>query len=38
MLVTGKRMIPPVRKSIASREIFQNNRFIKMSLAELDTS
>ncbi len=37
MLYTGKRMVPPVRKSIASREVFQNNRFIKMSLAELDT-
>ena len=26
-------MVPPVRKLIASREIFQNNRFINMSLA-----
>ena len=37
MLYTGRRMVPPVRKSIAKAEIFQNNRFIKMSLAESDT-
>ena len=37
MLYTGKRMVPPVRKSIAKADIFQNNRFIKMSLTESET-
>lgn len=37
MLYTANRMVPPVRKTLAERPVFQNNRFIKMSLDYLDT-
>lgn len=37
MLYTANRAVPPVRKSLAEADVFQNNRFIKMSLDESDT-
>lgn len=37
MLYTANRSVPPVRKSLSERPVFQNNRFIKMSLEKLDT-
>lgn len=37
MLYTANRMVPPVRKTLSERPVFQNNRFIKMSLDHLDT-
>lgn len=37
MLFTANRMVPPVRKSLSERPVFQDNRFIKMSLSYLDT-
>ncbi|RDJ21688.1 extracellular solute-binding protein [Bosea caraganae] len=37
MLFTANRMVPPVRKTLSQRPVFQNNRFIKMSLDHLDT-
>jgi len=37
LLYTAKRMVPPVRKSFFNNAAFENNRFIKMSLAESNT-
>ena len=37
LLYTAKRMVPPVRKSFFNNPAFENNRFIKMSLAESNT-
>ncbi len=37
MLYTANRAVPPVRKSLAQRPFFQDNRFIKMSLDHVDT-
>lgn len=37
LLYTAGRSVPPVRKTIAQNAFFQNDRFIKMSLAESDT-
>jgi multiple sugar transport system substrate-binding protein len=37
LLYTRNRNVPPVRKSVAKNEAFQNNRFIKMSLDESAT-
>jgi ABC-type glycerol-3-phosphate transport system substrate-binding protein len=37
LLYTAKRSVPPVRKSMFNNPAFENNRFIKMSLAESDT-
>lgn len=37
MLYTANRMVPPVRKTLSERPIFQNNRFIKMSLDHLQS-
>jgi len=37
MLFTANRMVPPVRTSLAKRPVFQDNRFIRMSLDHLDT-
>jgi len=37
MLFTANRMVPPVRTSLAKRQVFQDNRFIRMSLDHLDT-
>ncbi len=36
MLYTKERAVPPVRKSLAKNEYFQNNRFIKYSLDKSD--
>lgn len=37
MLFTANRMVPPVRTSLSKRPVFQDNRFIRMSLDHLDT-
>jgi len=37
LLYTAKRMVPPVRKSFFNNPAFENNRFIKMSLADSNT-
>ena len=37
MLYTANRAVPPVRKSVSQHPTFQNNRFIKLGLAESDT-
>jgi multiple sugar transport system substrate-binding protein len=37
LLYTAKRMVPPVRKSFFNNPAFENNRFIKMSVAESNT-
>jgi len=36
MLYTANRSVPPVRKSVAQRDFFQNDRFIKMSIEHSD--
>ena len=37
LLYTAKRMVPPVRKSFFNNPAFENNRFIKMSVADSNT-